>query len=47
MAVIRKFFSDLQDIRSAVNAAREYNVLATLPRDAAQRRDPLKAFLPN
>lgn len=47
MANIRKLISDISDIRAAVNAAREYSVLASLPRDAAQRRDPLKAFLPN
>lgn len=47
MTRLRKLISDLQDIRTAVNAAREYNVLASLPPDAAQRRDPLKAFLPN
>ena len=46
MAHIRKLMSDIADIRAAVNAAREYSVLASLPRDAAQRRDPLKAFLP-
>lgn len=47
MANIRKLMNDIADIRTAVNAAREYSVLAGLPRDAAQRRDPLKAFLPN
>lgn len=47
MATICKLMSDIADIRSAVNAAREYSALASLPRDAAQRRDPLKAFLPN
>lgn len=47
MTRLRKLISDLQDIRTAVNAAREYNVLASLPPDAVQRRDPLKAFLPN
>ena len=47
LAQIRKLMSDIADIRAAVNAAREYSVLASLPRDAAQRRDPLKAFLPN
>ena len=47
MANIRKLMSDISDIRTAVSAAREYSVLASLPRDAAQRRDPLKAFLPN
>jgi hypothetical protein len=47
MAAFRKLMSDIADIRAAVNAAREYSVLASLPRDAAQRRDPLKAFLPN
>ena len=43
----RKLISDLHDIRAAVNAAREYNVLVSLPRGAAQRSDQLKAFLPN
>lgn len=47
MTALRKLLSDLRDIRAAVNAAREYRVLAALPRDAVQRRDPLKAFLPN
>jgi hypothetical protein len=47
MAKIRKLMYDIADIRAAVNAAREYSVLASLPRDAAQRHDPLKAFLPN
>ena len=47
MTKIRKLISDIADIRAAVNAAREYSVLASLPRDAAQRGDPLKAFLPN
>jgi hypothetical protein len=47
MATFRKLMSDIADIRTAVNAAREYSVLATLPRDAGQRSDPLKAFLPN
>ncbi len=47
MAHIRKLMSDNADIRAAVNAAREYSVLATLPRDAIQRRDPLKSFQPN
>ncbi len=47
MQRIRKLISDLHDIRTAVNAAREYNVLASLPRDAARRSDQLKAFLPN
>jgi hypothetical protein len=47
MARIRKLMSDIADIRAAVNAAREYFVLASLPRDAAQRCEPLKAFLPN
>lgn len=47
MTRLRKLMLDLQDIRTAVNAAREYNVLASLPPDAAQRRDPLKAFMPN
>ena len=47
MATIRKLMSDIAYIRAAVNAAREYSVLACLPRDAVQRRDPLKAFLPN
>jgi hypothetical protein len=47
MTKIHKLIADIADIRVAVNAAREYSVLASLPRDAAQRRDPLKAFLPN
>jgi hypothetical protein len=47
MRTLRKLMSDIADIRTAVNAAREYTVLASLPRDAAQRRDPLRAFLPN
>lgn len=47
MTAIRKLMADLGDIRTAVNAAREYKMLASLPRDAAQRREPLKAFLPN
>ena len=47
MTGLRKVFSDLRDIRTAVNAAREYKILASLPRDAVQRRDPLKAFMPN
>ncbi len=47
MQRIRKLISDLHDIRTAVNAAREYNVLASLPPDAARRSDQLKAFLPN
>jgi hypothetical protein len=47
MARLRKLMSDIHDIRTAVNAAREYTILASLPRDAAQRGDPLKAFLPN
>ena len=47
MTALRKLISDLGDIRTAVNAAREYYVLASLPRDAVQRREPLKAFLPN
>lgn len=47
MAAFRKLISDIADIRAAVNAAREYSVLASLPLDASQRRDPLKAFLPN
>ena len=47
MTKIRKLISDIADIRVAVNAAREYSVLASLPRDSVQRRDPLKAFLPN
>lgn len=46
MAPFRKLMSDLADIRVAVNAARQYSALAALPRDAAERRDPLKAFLP-
>lgn len=47
MTTIRRLLSDIGDIRAAVTAAREYNVLAALPRDAVQRRDPLKAFMPN
>lgn len=47
MAKIRKLMSDIADIRTAVNAAREYSMLASLPRDAMQRSDALKAFLPN
>ena len=47
MTALRKLISDLGDIRTAVSAAREYSVLAALPRDAVQRREPLKAFLPN
>ena len=47
MAALRKLIDDIADIRAAVNAAREYSRLASLPRDAVQRRDPLKAFLPN
>ena len=47
MTALRKLISDLGDIRTAVNAAREYSVLAALPRDAVQRSEPLKAFLPN
>ncbi len=47
MTNIRRLMNDIADIRTAVKAAREYSVLAALPRDAAQRRDPLKAFLPN
>ena len=47
MTALRKLISYLGDIRTAVNAAREYSVLAALPRDAVQRREPLKAFLPN
>ncbi|SOC39997.1 hypothetical protein SAMN05892877_106315 [Rhizobium subbaraonis] len=47
MGRIRKLIADLHDIRTAVNAAREYNVLATLPRNAMQRQDQLKALMPN
>lgn len=47
MGRIRKLITDLHDIRAAVNAAREYNVLARLPRNATQRQDQLKAFMPN
>jgi len=47
MAAFRKLIDDIADIRAAVNAAREYRILASLPRDASQRRDPLRAFLPN
>ena len=47
MARFHKLMSDIADIRAAVNAAREYALLAARPRDAVQRRDPLKAFLPN
>ena len=47
MANIRTLMNDIADIRTAGNAAREYSRLAALPRDAAQRRDPLKAFLPS
>ncbi|MDX3927409.1 MAG: hypothetical protein QHC90_16590 [Shinella sp.] len=47
MVKLRKLFSDLHDIRTAVAASREYSQLASLPRDAAERREPLKAFLPN
>ena len=47
MTALRNLLSGFNDIRTAVNAAREYSVLASLPRDAAQRREPLKAFLPN
>ncbi|MCF3642857.1 hypothetical protein LXM94_23090 [Rhizobium sp. TRM95111] len=46
-APLRRLMSDLHDIRTAVNAAREYAVLASLPRDAIQRSEPLKSFLPN
>lgn len=47
MARFRKLISDLDDIRTAVNAAREYSRLCALSRDGAQRRDPLTSFLPN
>lgn len=47
MRRLRQLISDIHDIRAAVNAAREYNVLSSLPRDAIQRQDQLKAFLPN
>jgi hypothetical protein len=47
MLKFRRLVSDIADIRAAVNAAREYSVLASLPRDAAQRHDSLKAFLPS
>lgn len=47
MQRIRKLISDVHDIRAAINAAREFNVLASLPQDAVQRKDQLKAFLPN
>lgn len=47
MARIHKLIADLHDIRAAINAAREYNVLATLPRNATHRQDQLKAFMPN
>jgi hypothetical protein len=47
MTTLRKLILDVYDIRTAVRAAREYSVLAALPRDARRPRHPLEAVLPN
>ncbi len=46
MSSFRKLMSDIADIRTAVTAAHEYAALSALPAHAAQRREPLKAFMP-
>jgi hypothetical protein len=38
MTTLRKLILDVYDIRTAVRAAREYSVLAALPRDARRAR---------